>query len=92
MIKAGPITPLHQNYADCIDELFDLGDNVVEFLSQIGCTSTGTISPDKKIDFERIFVNIDSNGGNSYGSHLHSKMPHREVVMEQVYEYLTGNY
>ncbi len=65
-----------------------VGDNTVGFLSQIGCTETGDNTPDKKIQFEKIFVNIDSDGGNSMISHLHGKMPHREVVMDKVLEYL----
>ena len=64
------------------------GDNTVGFLSQIGCTESGDDVPDKKINFERIFVNIDTNGGNDISSHLHGKMPHRTVVMKTVFEYL----
>jgi len=31
---------------------------------------------------------VDTNGGNSPFDHLHGKMPHREVVMDKVLEYL----
>ena len=65
------------------------GDNVVGFLSQIGCTESGDGSPDKQIVFERIFVNVDANGGNSMTDHFHGKMPHRQVVMEQVMDFLS---
>lgn len=65
------------------------GDNVVGFLSQIGCTESGNRAPDKKICFKKIFVNIDSNGGNNIYDHFHGKMPHRTIVMEQVFSYLT---
>ena len=63
------------------------GDNVVEFLSQIGWKDTsGTV----KIEFEKIFVNIDASIGNNIVSHFHGKMPHREVVMQTVFEYLSS--
>ena len=64
-------------------------DNVVNFLSQIGwgtLNSTGT--PIKKVIFEKIYVNIDTNGGNSLTSHFHGKMTHRIDVIEKVKEYL----
>lgn len=61
----------------------------VGFLSQIGCTESGNNAPDKKIEFKKIFVNIDSNGGNNAFDHFHGKMPHRTIVMEQVFSYLT---
>ena len=41
------------------------------------------------INFEEIFINIDSNGGNSLVDHLHGKMPHREIVMDKVFDYLS---
>ena len=64
-------------------------DNVVDFLSQIGWRSLNeTGSPIKKINFEKILVNIDTDGGNSLTSHFHSKMPHRIDVIEKVIEYL----
>ena len=70
--------------------VFDIGDNVVEFLSQIGWTSNlFSDSPDKIIDFEKIFINIDTDGGNSIIDRFHSKMPQREEVADKVIEYLT---
>lgn len=64
-------------------------DDVVDFLSQIGWGSLNeTGSPIKKINFEKILVNIDTNGGNSLTSHFHSKMPHRIDVINKVIEYL----
>lgn len=63
-------------------------DNVVGFLSQIGCVESPLGEVEKKINFEEIFINIDSNGGNSLIDHLHGKMPHREIVMEKVFDYL----
>jgi len=69
----------------------NLGDNIVGFLSQIGWTENDGTSPNKTIDFERIFVNVDTNAGNlEMISHLHSKMAHRDVVMEKVFEYLSN--
>lgn len=72
-------------------DIKNVGDNLVGFLSQIGCTETGLISPDKKITFERIIVNIDSDGGNNLfnSNHFHGKMPHRKEVMEKVFEFLS---
>ena len=61
--------------------LFDIkseGDHIVGFLSQIGCTENSGDSPNKIIEFERIFINIDTDGGNNpLTSRFHSKMPHR---------------
>ncbi|MBQ4140114.1 MAG: Ig-like domain-containing protein [Clostridia bacterium] len=65
------------------------GDNIVGFLSQIGCTESGINSPDKKIDFEKIFINIDTNGGNNISDHFHGKMAHRIIVINKVMEYLS---
>ena len=62
---------------------------MVGFLSQIGCTESGDDTPDKQIIFERIFVNVDANGGNSMTDHFHGKLPHRQVVMAQVVEFLS---
>ena len=42
------------------------GDNVVGFLSQIGCTESGDDSPDKQIAFERIFAQIAIASCNSF--------------------------
>lgn len=44
--------------------------------------------PIKKINFEKILVNIDTDGGNSLTGHFHSKMPHRTDVIDKIIEYL----
>ena len=62
------------------------GDNVVGFLSQIGWKDKEGVT---KIDFERIFVNIDTTGSYTIIDRFHSAMPHRQVVLEQIYEYLS---
>ena len=63
------------------------GDNIVGLLSQIGCND---ILPLKKIDFEKIYIYVDVNGGNYILDHLHGKVPHRMLVIEQVLDYLTN--
>jgi len=65
-------------------------DNVVGFLSQIGCVGSQISGIEKKIEFEKIFVNIDTDDGNSVSidNHYHGKMPHRQIVMDKVLEYL----
>lgn len=72
------------NYMD----IKSVSDNVVGFLSQIGWSEAGDSSPGKKISMYKIFVNIDTNGGNNITNPFHSKMPHRECVMAKVFEYL----
>lgn len=62
---------------------------MVGFLSQIGWTETSGDSPDKRIQMEKIFIDVDTNGGNRLTSRLHGKMPHRQRVIEKVYDYLT---
>ena len=57
-------------------------------MSQIGWMETGSDSPEKRISMHKIFVNIDTNGGNSLLDHFHGKMPHRERVIEKVLVYL----
>ena len=63
---------------------------LVGLASQIGWTENWGDSPDKRISVERIFVNIDSNGGNNILLNLHSKMMHRNIVINKVEEYLGG--
>ena len=78
-------------------------DNVVGFLSQIGWGSLNEVGfLNKKISMEKIFVDVDTNGGNGgktfvweaimgwlFGDALlHSKIPHRIPVCEKVKEYL----
>ena len=79
----------------------NVGDNMVGFMSQIGWTEDkGAVSPSKKISMEKIFVIVDTNGGNggevfvwevisNMGKNiLHSKIPHRVEVIEKIIEYL----
>lgn len=66
----------------------DIGDNVVGFLSQIGwLVNTGDV-PNKKIDMAKILVCVDTQGDNSIASLLHSKIPHREKVLDMVIKFL----
>ena len=96
--SASEFLEISPNSPSPIDEIINfsvnshnLGDNIVGFLSQIGWTENDGTSPNKTIDFERIFVNVDTNSGNlEMISHLHSKMAHRDVVMEKVFEYLSN--
>ena len=62
----------------------DLNDNVVGFLSQIGMTTSN-----KKIEFNKIYVDIDTDGGNYLWDHFHGKIAHRTVIMEKVLSYLS---
>ena len=80
----------------------NVGDNMVGFMSQIGWTEDDSNSPNKKISMEKIFVDVDTNGGNGgelfiwevtipgdFGKNiLHSKIPHRTKVCEKIIEYL----
>ena len=61
---------------------------MVGFMSQIGWTETIGDSPDKRIQMEKIFIDVDTNGGNRLTSRLHDKMPHRECVIKQTHQYL----
>ncbi len=77
-----------------------IGDNMVGFMSQIGWTEDNSSSPNKKIYMEKIFVDVDTNGGNGgelfiwevvngSGSEIfHNKAPHRTPVCNKVIEYL----
>lgn len=79
-----------KNYNAALDmDVQKKGDNIVGFMSQIGWqeNSNGD-APNKKIAMEKIYVNFDTNGGNSMLSMLHSKMQHRTEVMSKVFEYL----
>ncbi len=81
----------------------EVGDNVVGFMSQIGWTEDeDAVSPSKKISMEKIFVDVDTNGGNGEETFiyeailewflgniiLHSKIPHRIPVIEKIIEFL----
>lgn len=69
---------------------------MVGFLSRIGWTGDGItdlgnlFTPNKKVPMEEIFVNADTDGGNSLieFSFLHNKIPHRESVMKRILLYL----
>ncbi len=79
-----------------------IGDNMVGFMSQIGWTEDNSSTPNKKISMEKIFVDVDTNGGNGgetfvweaimewlFGDALlHSKIPHRTRVVEKTVEFL----
>ena len=75
--------------------LSTVGDNVVDFYSQIGWYGETTAgSPLKKVNMYKIFINIDSDGSdftNNLISHFHGKMPHRTIVIEKISEYLGEN-
>ena len=80
-----------------------VGDNMVGFLSQIGWIgdNNNVNTPEPRIQMERIFVDVDTNGGNSFGGGfvwellygfgseiLHNKAPHRIPVCNKIVEYL----
>ena len=84
---------LYKHQLDVSLELMNVksvDDNVVSFLSQIGWTEDTSTSPAKRIQFEKVFINIDTDGGNWLlgGEHLHGKMPHRREVANKIIEYL----
>ena len=84
---------LYKYHLDVSFELMNImsvNDNVVGFLSQIGWTMNNSTSPEKRIEFEKVFINIDTDGGNMMlgGEHLHGKMPHRREVANKIIEYL----
>ena len=83
-------TFLTNKHEKLVMDVRDEGDNIVGFLSQIGWTNNEHSSPSKIIDFEEIFVLIDTNGGNSLipKSLLHSKVQHREKVLNKILVYL----
>ena len=78
----------------------NVGDNMVGFMSQIGWTENAGNTPNKKIPMEKIFIDVDTNGGNGGGVFLweviigsgseifHNKAPHRAEVCNKVKEYL----
>ncbi len=81
-----------------------IGDNLVGFSSQIGWIgdNNNVNTPAPRIQMEKIFVDVDTNGGNGdeifiweviipgkFGKNiLHSKIPHRTPVCNKVIEYL----
>ena len=67
----------------------DRGTAAIGLLSQIGWTEDNfSSSPSKKIFMERILVDVDTDGGNNIASRLHSKIPHREQVINKIIDYL----
>ena len=40
------------------------------------------------IEAERIYINVDTSGANSILNQLHSKIPHRNEIIEKVGEFL----
>ena len=78
----------------------NVGDNMVGFMSQIGWTENIGNTPNKKISMEKIFIDVDTNGGNGGGVFIwevvnglgseifHSKALHRTPVCNKVIEYL----
>ena len=74
------------------------------FLSQIGWIGDELlVTPEPTIQMERIFVDVDTNGGNILGSGLnseliyefgskilHNKIPHRKPIQTKIIEYLEG--
>ena len=76
-------------------DIFKNGDNMVGFMSQIGWSENMGASPTKRIQMYKIFIDVDTNGGNGNEiiglealNMLHGKIQHRPVVMQQVYQYL----
>ena len=80
-----------------------IGDNMVGFLSQIGWVGDNqNTTPAPQILMEKIFVDVDTDGGNGGGifvweaimewllgdALLHSKIPHRTRVAEKIVEFL----
>ena len=66
-----------------------VGDNMVGFFSQIGWIGDKlNTTPTPRIQIEKIFVDVDTDGGNSILSRLHSKIPHRTCILRKVCSYL----
>lgn len=81
-----------------------VGDNMIGILSQIGWIGDrpGVSTPEPLINMEKIFIDVDANGGNGGGvfiweafSHwvsgdalLHLKIPHRLPVVNKVVDFL----
>ncbi len=92
-------TFLTNKHEKLVMDVRDEGDNVVGLMSQIGWTEEGENGrPTKVIPMEKIYIVIDTNGGNGvdckyletfWGSIFHSKIQHRTVVMQQVANYLS---
>ena len=74
---------------------------MVGLMSQIGWTEDNSTFQNKKIPMKKIFIDVDTDGGNSldggfvwelsYGMGneiFHNKAPHRTPVCDKVIEYL----
>ena len=57
-------------------------------MSQIGWTRDDGDTLQKKVTMHKVFVNIDTNGGNDIVDHFHGKMTHRKCVIDCVIAYL----
>ena len=71
-------------------------------LQLIRWTEEGNTSPNKRIQMEKIYIDVDTDGGNGGGvfiweaimewlfgdALLHSKIPHRTPVIEKMIEFL----
>ena len=83
-----------------INDIKDMGDNVVGFLSQIGWTGDNNLDlkdiffPRKTIKMEKIILDVDTDGGNGLAipvldladyNWLHVKIPHRTEIMRKIY-------
>ena len=81
-------------------DIEDVGDNMVGFLSQIGWIGDNqNTTPAPRIQMEKIFVDVDTDGGNGGGFFIveilpdgsnifHSKVNHRQSVCNKIIEYL----
>ena len=57
-------------------------------LQLIRWTEEGNTSPNKRIQMENIYIDVDTDGGNSLLDRLHSKAPHRTCIVQKVCSYL----
>ena len=73
-----------------LDVNFFVNVALIMFLSQIGWTNNEGDFANKVIHMDKIYINIDTDGGNSTTNRLHSKMQHRSKIMEKIEEYLNS--
>lgn len=79
----------------------EVGDNMVGLLSQIGWIGDKPdgATPEPRIQMEKIFIDVDTDGGNGGGAFIweavlhsddlfHCKVNHRQEVCDKVIEYL----
>ena len=57
------------------------------YVSRIGDIQN-IATPQPEIQMKKIFVDVDTDGGNSIFSRLHSKIPHRTCILQKVCSYL----